>query len=88
MYNHLSVSLEKPTNEKWSKKPLCHYVQLWSQLLLLDGIVYHCYCPGPDSKLITVSLLPCTLQWATLYEAHNVPGASHQGQEDFTKTMP
>ena len=63
MYNHLSVSRKKPTDEKWRKKPLCRYAQLWPQLLLLDGIVYRRYCPGPDSELITVPLLPCTLHY-------------------------
>ena len=81
VYNHLSVSREKPTDKKWSKQPLCRYAQLWSQLLLLDGIVCRCYCPGPDSELITVPVLPCTLQKAALHQAHNAPGAGHQGQE-------
>ena len=81
VYNHLSVSREKPTDKKWSKQPLCRYAQLWSQLLLLDGIVCRCYCPGPDSELITVPVLPCTLQQAALHQAHNAPGAGHQGQE-------
>ena len=58
VYNHLSVSREKPTDKKWSKQPLCRYAQLWSQLLLLDGIVCRRYCPGPDSELITVPVLP------------------------------
>ena len=81
VYNHLSVSQEKPTDEEWHKKPLCHYAQLWHQLLLLDGIVCRRYCPGPDSELITVTLLPCTLHQAALHQAHDVPGAGHQGQE-------
>ena len=60
--NQVSASLKKPTDEKWRKQPLCHYVQLWSLLLLLDGILCCCYCPGPDSELITVPVLPsiCT----------------------------
>ena len=79
--NQLSASPKKPTDGKWRKQPLCHYAQLWSQLLLLDGIVWHCYCPGPDSELITVPVLPSTLQQAALHQDHNAPGAGHQGQE-------
>ena len=31
--------------------------------------------------MITVPALPCTLQQAALHQAHNAPGAGHQGQE-------
>ena len=84
--NQLSASLKKPTDEKWRKQPLCYYVQLWSQLLLLDGILCRRYCPGPDSELITVPVLPSTLQQAALHQAHNAPGAGHQEQEKPPKT--
>ena len=78
MYNHLSVSLKKPTDEKWRKQPFCHHAQLWSQLLLLDSIVCCHYCLGPDLELITVPQLLCTLQ---LYQAQNVCGAGKQKHE-------
>ena len=34
-----SKSHEKPTDAKWRKQHLHHYLQLWSQLLLVEGRV-------------------------------------------------
>ena len=81
LYNQLSKSQEKPTDAKWRKQHLYRYLQLWPQLLLVEGIVCRRYSPGPDSELITVPVLPHALQRDALYQAHDIPGSGHQGQD-------
>ena len=55
------------------EKPLLHrYRQLWSQLKLVDGVVYRTYAPGPLSDSIDVPIVPSSLQ-------HNSPAEGHQG---------
>ena len=39
LYDQLSRSHEKPTDAKWRKQHLYHYLRLWLQLLLVEGIV-------------------------------------------------
>jgi len=43
--------------------------------------VCRCYCPGPNSEVITVPVLPKTLQQDALCQVHNVLYAGHQGQD-------
>ena len=77
----MSKSHEKPTDAKWRKQPLYRYAQIWPQLLLVDDIVCRQYSPSPDSEMITVPVLPQALRQDALYQAHNIPGSGHQGQD-------
>ena len=79
--DHLSRSSKKPTDTKGRKQPLYHYVQLWSQLLIVDDIVCHRYSPSPDLEMITVPVFPQALQQDALYQAHNTSDSGHQGQD-------
>ena len=81
IHHHLSRSHEKPTDVQWRKQPLNRYAKLWPQLIIKDGIVCRHYSPGPDSELITVPVLPRTLQQEALHQAHNTPSSGHQGQD-------
>ena len=53
-------------------------MKLWTQLLIVDGILRHHYSLEPDSELITVPVLPHALQQDPLYQAHDIPGSGHQ----------
>ena len=46
----LQKSPECPNTHKWKHPPLHRYRKLWSQLKLVNGIVYHRYTPGPLSN--------------------------------------
>ena len=50
----LNKSVERLNSCKWKTPPLYHYQQLWPQLELNNGIVYHKCSPGPLSTLIDV----------------------------------
>ena len=81
IYNQLLRSHEKPNDVKWRKQHLYRYLQLWTQLLIVDGILCRHYSPGPDSELITVPVLPRALQQDAIYQAHDIPGSGHQGHD-------
>ena len=66
---------------------LYRYLQLWTQLLLVDDILCSCYSPGPDSELITVPVLPRALQQDTLYQAHDIPGTGHEGHNKILQKL-
>ena len=72
IYNQLLRSHEKPSDVKWRKQHLYRYLQLWTQLLIVDGILCHHYSPGPDSELVTVPVLPRALQQDAIYQAHDI----------------
>ena len=75
----LCKSSECPTFSKW-KKPLLHrYRQLWSQLKLVDGIVYCGHSPEPLSDLIDVPIVPSSLQKDFLLQHLKSAAAGHQG---------
>ena len=51
-----------PTDRTWSQPPLRCYRQLWSQLLVKDGLVCRQYSPGPTSDLLTVPIIRISYQ--------------------------
>ena len=75
----LQHSVDRPTSSKWKRPPLHRYRQLWSQLKLVDGVVYRTYAPGPLSDSIDVPIVPSSLQHEFLHHHHNSPAAGHQG---------
>ena len=75
----LDKSPERPSSHKWKHPPLHRYRQLWSQLKLVNGIVYRRYSPGPSSDPVDVPIVPTSLQEQFLFENHNSAAAGHQG---------
>ena len=75
----LDKSPEHPSSHKWKHPPFHHYQQLWSQLKLANGIVYHRYSPGPLSDPVDVPIVPTSLRENFLFENHNSVAAGHQG---------
>ena len=62
--------------------PLCRFKQLWKQLLVADGdTLCQKYAPGPPESVVTVPVLPPSLQQEALRLSHDVPTAGHQGVE-------
>ena len=70
---------ERPKTRKWKHPPLHRYRQLWSQLKLVNGIVYRRYSPGPLLDPVDVPIVPTSLQGQFLFENHNSAVAGHQG---------
>ena len=60
LHDALLHSSTPPTT--WSQPPLNRYRQLWSQLLLKDGLVCRQYSPGPAADLLTVPIIPPSYQ--------------------------
>ena len=75
----LQHSSAKPKGRKWHRPPLICYRRMWNQLTLVDGVVCRKYSPGPSNDIITVPILPHSLQPDALYRIHDAPAAGHQG---------
>ena len=70
-----------PQGRKWHQQPLQRYKQIWSQLLLKDGIVCRQYTPGPHSDQLIVPIIPKADQHKVLHQCHDVPKAGHVGSD-------
>ena len=69
-----------PSDKRWSQPPLRRFKQLWKQLLVADSDTLCCkYSPGPLEPVVTVPVLPPSLQQEALRLSHDVPTAGHQG---------
>ena len=75
----LQSSPDKPRGQQWHHPPLLCFCQLWTQLTRKDGVICHRYKPEPSGEVITVPILPSSMQHSTLYRCHNSPAAGHQG---------
>ena len=60
------------------------YLQLWSQLILCNGILCRQYFPDNSLSSVTVPVLAQTLQSGFLKEVHVTPSAEHLG---FSRTL-
>ena len=72
---------DKPTGRQWRHPPFLRFSQLWSQLTISDGIVCRRYKPDPGGEVITVPVLPSSMQQSVMYRCHNSPAVGHQGAE-------
>ena len=79
LHDALLHSSTPPTT--WSQPPLNRYRQLWSQLLLKDGLVCRQYSPGPAADLLTVPIIPPSYQSVLLNKYHDQPQAGHLGPD-------
>ena len=75
----LETSRQCPKGQLWRR-----YAQLWSQLVIVEGILCRKYAPGPTTQTIIVPILPKSLKQKALLQCHDSPGAGHQG---FKKTL-
>ena len=57
---------------------------MWSQFVIVDGVLCRKYAPGPTTETVTVPILPKSLQQKALLQCHDSPGAGHRG---FKKTL-
>ena len=78
------TSSEQQYGRVWKVQPLKHNKQIWPQLLLVKGCICRRYCPNPISDVITVPVIPPSLQPKLLHKTHDEPSAGHQG---FDKTF-
>ena len=81
IHTALSASESHPTGSHWRGPSLRRYRQLWSQLILMDGVLCRQYAPGPTSDVITVPILPPSLRQQALHVNHDSPSAGHLGME-------
>ena len=69
----------RPTSRQWRRAPLSRYCKLWPQLTLCDGVLCRQYTPQPLGTVVSVPILPKSLQRQALQRSHDSPGAGHQG---------
>ena len=72
-------SCEIPCGTTWNRGILRRYKQLWKQLAVADGVLYRTYSLGPLEEVITVPILPPSLQQKALTLSHDIPTAGHLG---------
>ena len=73
----LHCSTSPPCAQAWSQPPLNRYRQLWSQLLIKDGVVCRQYTPGPTSESVIVPIIPSSYQLTLLHQYHDHPQAGY-----------
>ena len=71
-------STSKPN---WKQFPLKCYSQLLKQLHLVDGVLCRRFVLGPLEEIITVPVMPTSLQEVALHSCHDIMSAGHQGTE-------
>ena len=71
LHETLLQSHVTPTGHTWSHPPFHQYCQLWSQLLLKDGLVCRQYPPGPVHELTTVPIIPSSYRQSLLLQYHS-----------------
>ena len=77
---HLT-SRNSTSKPNWKQFPLKRYSQLLKQLHLVDGVLCRKFVPGPLEEIITVPVMPTSLQEVALRSCHDIISASHQGTE-------
>ncbi|KAL5510662.1 hypothetical protein EMCRGX_G006248 [Ephydatia muelleri] len=77
---HLT-SRNSTSNPNRKQFPLKRYSQLLKQLHLVDGVLRHRFVPGPLEEIITVPVMPTSLQEVALHSCHDIVSAGHQGTE-------
>ena len=75
----LKKSPVKPTERQWRHPPLLRFWQLWGKLSIEDGVVCCRYKPEPCGEVITVPILPSSMQQSALCHCHDSPATGHQG---------
>ena len=79
--NALELSQRPQAKLEWREQPLRRFLQLWSQLVIHDGIVCRKYRPAPTCEPIMVPILPISMHIQVLRDCHNAPSAGHMGTQ-------
>ena len=74
-------SCDEPHDTAWNQGTLRRYKMLWKQLVVVDGVLYRMYHPGPSEEAITVPILPSLFHQEALTISHDIPTAGHLGIE-------
>ena len=64
-----------------NKPPFYRYKQIWYQLEIADGVLYHQYSPSPVHQVVSILILPTNLHKDALRHNHDVPVAGYFGKE-------
>ena len=62
VFTALQTSSQKPPGRSWRRQPLLRFCQLWPQLSIEDGVLCRKYSPGPSRDVITVPVVPGSMQ--------------------------
>ena len=81
VFTALQTSSQQQQGRSWRHQPLLRFRQLWPQLSIEDGVLCRKYSPGPTRDVITVPVVPASMQQEFLHQCHNDPAAGHQGVE-------
>ena len=84
VYGAVQKSRNRPTSRQWHRSPFSRYRKLWTQLTICDNVLCRQYIPQPSGTVVTVPILPQSLQRQALQECHDSPAAGHQG---FNKSL-
>ena len=63
----------------WKQFPLKRYLHLLKQLHMIEGVLCRRFVPGPLEEVITVPVMPTSLQLEILRNCHDIISAGHQG---------
>ena len=74
-----NLPITKPTNSMWTQPIFKRYLQIWYQVLIVDGVVCRTHKPGLYQHSVTVPLLPDSLHTSAIYQSHNICTSMHQG---------
>ena len=70
--NALEISQCPQEKQEWRKQPLRRLLQLWSQLVIHDGMVCRKYRPMPTCEPIMVPILPISMHYQVLRDHQQV----------------
>jgi len=62
----------------WRRHP---YHQIFHQLVLINGVIYCKYAPGPTSDIVTVPIIPIALRHQDIQRNHDPPSSGHLGAD-------
>ena len=84
VYEAVQKSRNRPISCQWHRSPFSRYRKFWAQLTICDKVLCRRYIPQPSGTVVTVPILPQSLQTQALQECHDSPAAGHQG---FNKSL-
>jgi len=70
------ASADVPQSTMWKKSPFYRYKQIWHQQVI-NGVLCRQYTPSPMHQMVTLPILPRSLQKDALIHNHDVPTAGH-----------
>ena len=68
-----------PSSGPWCSGALRRYRQIWSQLMIQDGVLCRFFSPGPRQRPTTTKILPSSVAHDVLQQLHNDSFGGHLG---------